>query len=586
MPDLHRLVRAVLCNALCTALALLLMQGCAGTEHRARLATGFSDRFELGAVAADHPDASWAGAQVLAAGGNAVDAAVATAFALSVARPMSTGIGGGGFMIIALHDDPEHGRVRTAINFRESAPADAGPDMYERGDTNDARFGGRSVAVPGTVAGLLWAQEQYGLLSRAEVLAPAIELAFDGFHADAFHASAGRATISRIRGLPGGEVRFAALLRRLEAEQRAPTSRLTNEGHARALALLAQDGVSAFKEGPIAEAIVAAVRESGGSLTPADLQAYQPVEVAPLEWTFAGRTLLAMPPPSSGGVTMAQTMGVLGSLPRAESAHPDDVAAAHALAESFRHAFADRARWLADPAFADVPTAWLLDPGRLAPFRARLARGEPAGPAQDYGSAAPPPDDGGTSHHSVVDRWGGAVACTTTINLTYGSLVLVEPFGFVLNDEMDDFQTRRGEANAFGLVQADANLPAPGKRPLSSMSPTIVLDARGSAVAVAGGAGGPRIITATTQALLHALAGHPADVAVASARMHHQWLPDQLELEPGFGGPQLEAELHALGHRVRAMGEGASVQLIAREGDRWHAASDPRKGGRPAGLDP
>ena len=327
----------------------------------------------------------------------------------------------------------------------------------------------------------------------------------------------------------------------------------------------------------------------------------------PLEFGFGEWTFLGMPPPSSGGVTIAETLGILERVREDAAAassgeHPSLTRArsAHLLIESLKHAFADRAVWLADPAFVDVPVGMLLDGAYLDARAAMVDAAHTLGP-MSYGTrpegveARVLPDDSGTSHLSVVDRWGGAVACTETVNLSFGSLIAVEGGGFCLNNEMDDFTTVRGLANAFGLVQSDSNLPEPGKRPLSSMSPTIVLGADGGVVAVAGGSGGPRIITATLQVLLNVLTGGmDASEAVSAPRLHHQWSPDAVRVEPGLyvGGEDEEvsaanalflAALSVRGHRVERIDGVGVVQLIVRDAEGVHAASDPRKGGRPAG---
>jgi len=254
---------------------------------------------------------------------------------------------------------------------------------------------------------------------------------------------------------------------------------------------------------------------------------------------------------------------------------------AHLVAEALKHAFADRAEWFADPAFTDVPVERLLSDAYIASLAARIDP-ERTGPPSRYGSHAPIVEDGGTSHLSVVDRWGNAVACTETINLIFGSLVAVPEFGFVLNDQMDDFLTRRGQVNAFGLAQSERNLPEAGKRPLSSMSPTVVLD--GDEVRlVAGASGGPRIITGTMQAIMRALAGRDAITSVSAPRLHHQWVPDRLDLEPGALGGAARGALRAMGHELGEREEIGNVQLIRRSGAAWDAACDPRKGGRPSG---
>ncbi len=535
--------------------------------------------YPKGAVAADHPDASAAGARVLLQGGNAVDAAVATSLALSVCRPASCGIGGGGFMVIVLPNDPQHGRVTTAINYRETAPAAVGEDFYAERDDRASLYGGAAVAVPGTVAGLAYAHERYGVLEWAQVVQPAIDLAENGFARDRFHTTSVATYHARAEANADRVSKSDDVFVRPDKSMRA-----FSPGQAAALRLIAEHGPSVFYEGAIAEAIVDAIAASGGVMTAEDLRDYEPVEVAPMRFDFAGRTFLTMPPPSSGGIAMLQTLEVferasdrlgVGDSPWASAQ------AMHVFVEATKHAFADRSRWLADPAFAPVPIERLTSDAYLDELADRVTLDGPLDPSA-YGTplgTAPIPEDGGTSHLCAVDRWGGAVSCTETINTTFGSLVVVPGFGFVLNNEMDDFQARRGEANAYGLVQSDWNLPSAGKRPLSSMSPTIVLDDGGAVVALAGAAGGPRIITATTQVLLRVMLGEGAGSAIESMRAHHQWSPDVFRSEE-----QLWAGwLGAMGHEVSVGEHGSAAQAITRSKDGWEAASDPRKGGRPAG---
>jgi gamma-glutamyltranspeptidase / glutathione hydrolase len=556
----------------------------------------YAATFERQAVAADHPVASAAGAEILAAGGNAVDAAVAASFTLSVVRPFSCGIGGGGFMVIAI--PPLHGKpaINTAINYRETCPAGVGPEYYEKlgEDGKDApKHGGKAVATPGTIAGLLYALEKYGTLDRARVLAPAIRVAREGFAADAAYVSAANETIAKFEKHPEWKTRFAFTWERFLG------SGTVHEGdqikvpeQAAALELIVHDGLKAFREGEIGRTICAAAKADGGTLAPEDLKTYRPAEVEPIRFEALGRTFLTMPPPSSGGVALAQTLGILERRDAAGMVKREEWAPyAHTLIEGFKHAFADRAEWMADPAFVEVPVKRLLSKEYLDARAAKIQRAQTQGP-ESYGTRAAPPDDGGTSHLCVVDAHGGAVSCTETINLLFGSLLAVPQFGFILNDQMDDFTTRRGEPNAFKLTQSDKNLPAPGKRPLSSMTPTIVLDARGDVEAVAGASGGPRIITGTTQVLLNALLlGLPAGEAVSRPRMHHQWMPNLLEIEEGYPGRwegiEVRLWMQKLHHQVIPAKEHCVVQLIKRtvvDGvTRWEAASDPRKGGRPAG---
>lgn len=582
-------------------MSLLILGACAAsssTSPDAPIASdAFAASFPTACVAADHSIASLAGAEILAKGGNAVDAAVATSFTLSVVRPYSCGIGGGGFMVIYLASDAVPREI--AINYRETTPFEVDPLFYERhADPDASTRGGAAAGIPGTVAGLLYALEHYGTLDRAAVLAPAIRAGRDGFRADADFVSVARDLAAKFEKNPRWKSRFAFVWTRYLKEGKVKLGDLiTNPEQAAALELIAASGRDAFYRGPIARAIVATADADGGVISANDLAGYTPVEVEPLKFNALGFTFLAMPPPSSGGVAMAETLGILARTPFSPRTGE---AREHFLVESFKHAFADRAEWLADPAFEPIPVERLLSPDYLSRCAASIQPNAVLDPAR-YGSRrsnspSPAVDDHGTSHLSVVDRHGNAVACTETINLEFGSLLAVPQYGFCLNNEMDDFLTRRGEPNAFGLTQSDRNLPAPGKRPLSSMSPTIVLSGSpsppaGAVVAVAGASGGPRIITATTQVLLNTLVDQmDAGDAVAAPRVHHQWMPATLLMERGFieqyAGNTLIDALAARGHTIDYTSAVACVQLIRRspDGKTWQAASDPRKGGRPAGF--
>lgn len=558
-----------------------------------------SATYRRGAVAADHPVASEAGAKMLRMGGNAVDAAVATSFALSVVRPQSCGIGGGGFMVICLPDDPTHGRVVTAINYRETAPGGASPDMFETTELPRASTrSGLAVAVPGTVAGLLHALERYGTLDRATVLQPAIDAAVGGYAADKTFVRSVEGAVRELRIMPEAErpAVWADVLQRGEVTE-GQLVRNLHQGSV--LATIAAEGRAGFYGGRVARQIVETAAGVGGVLTLEDLAGYEVAEAEPLVFAFGSWEFLCMPPPSSGGVTIAETLGVLDRLGyRGEEKTAAE--RAHLLVESLKHGFADRAVWLADPAFVDVPVERLMSGPYLD---ARAALVDPAstqdpgvyGTRRSDGVGRLLPEDSGTSHLSVVDQWGGAVACTETINLSFGSRIAVEGCGFCLNNEMDDFTTVRGRANAFGLVQSEENLPEPGKRPLSSMSPTIVMGEDGSVVAVAGASGGPRIITGTLQTLLNVLVhGMDAAEAVASPRLHHQWSPDVVRTDlrlplPGDdrGVPEsdlaLIEALISFGHGIEHSRDVGVVQLIVKDSEGVHTACDPRKGGRPAG---
>lgn len=545
----------------------------------------YSASYSQYAVACDHALASQAGAQMLAAGGNAVDAAVAASFCLSVVRPFSCGIGGGGFMVISLPPTaPGVERESVALDYREASPAAVGPDYFENLPEKSSQLGVHASAVPGTVAGLLYALENYGTLDRATVLAPAIQAAREGFAADASHVTAVQDMADAWHAYPNLRPHLLPAWDRFARRGKIkPGDLIVNEPQAQALELIAQQGAAAFYEGPIAAAILAVMKEEGGPITQADLAAYQVRERPSLEGTVGRYSILSMPPPSSGGIATQQIFGLLGRLDALKGEFPQDSPLwRHLLIESFKHAFADRARWLADDAFAPVPIERLTSSAYLDSLAARI--NPIATNASDtYGSAPQLPADHGTSHVSVIDANGMAVGCTETINLYWGSCVEVPGFGFLLNDEMDDFTTSN-EPNAYGLVQSDRNRPEPGKRPLSSMCPTIVLE-NGEPVAIAGASGGPRIISGTIQVLLSALVyGEEAGQAVARPRLHHQWQPDEVRLEMSWTDESTLEGLRSRGHQlVRYEKPVGVVQAVVIRDGKISAASDPRKGGRPAG---
>ncbi len=543
--------------------------------------------WQKGVVAADHPLASEAGAEILDRGGNAVDAAVATSFCLSVVRPHSCGIGGGGFMLI-------HGRDTVAVDYRGRAPEAIDPFHFEKlGDPLASQFTGLAVTVPGTVAGLLRALERFGTLDRPTVLAPAIRAAEAGFAADRHHVQIAGEVIGWFAEDPARRIRHRFLWERVLGEK------IPSEGdkihlpeQADALRFIAERGAAAFYDGPIGEAIIDAVAAHGGVMTAEDLRSFAPVLTRPLRGSFRGRTLLSMPPPSSGGIAALEILGILERLEkirgtRLEAVGHNTANYVHRVTEAMKHAFADRARWLGDPAFVDVPVERLLADVALREAASRIDPDHTLA-GEDYGVIAPVPEDAGTSHFCVVDADGMGVSCTETINLEFGSRIAVERFGFFLNNDMDDFTTIRGEPNAFRLRQSDRNLPAPRKRPLSSMTPTILLDDRERVALMVGGSGGPRIITGVVQSLLNATVfGMGAADSVGSPRFHHQWWPHVLGLEapPAGGRPfaGIEAALQAKGHETGPAEKVGAIQLIRRIDDRFDAASDPRKGGRPAG---
>ena len=534
---------------------VLVLCGCSSRQQH----------FTGGAVAADHHLASQVGVEILASGGNAVDAAVATSFALSVVRPFSCGIGGGGFMLI---DSPSMEPV--ALNYRETAPKKVGPTFFE---SHDSRIGGTAVGVPGTVAGLLVAHEKYGKLSRSQVLAPAIRLAREGFLQDEAFASAMSSVHNYLADHPEHNEVAAAMLAIFSGQDR-----IVDTGQAAVLERIASRGAAGFYEGEVAEAIVQATKYH---LTLQDLRTYTPRWEQPLSIDIGdGKTIIAMPPPSSGGVAIGQIVGLLQRIGASELPQ-DSTAFAHVLVESMKHAFADRAEHMADAAFVDVPVQKLLDSSYLDTL-ARRIRKDRTLDRYSYGSVTPPPDDGGTSHLCVVDRDGMTVSATETINTGFGSLVLVEPFGFQLNNEMDDFSSPSG-VNIYGLRQSDKNLPEPGKRPLSSMSPTIVSH-NGVPVLALGASGGPRIISSVVQVLLRVLwSGDEPIEALQRPRLHHQWLPDRVYFEEDIH-IRTQESLKSNGHEIKERGHIGVVQVIHIDEGVMKPASDPRKGGRPAGI--
>ena len=533
-----------------------------------------------GVVAADHAAASAAGAGVLAAGGNAVDAAVATALALGVVNPTSSGVGGGGFALVYLARD---GLVR-AIDFREVAPAGLDPALFVDGAgapiPGRSTRGGLAVGVPGELAGLEHLVHRWGARSWRRAVTPAIALARDGFVASAFLARAAGVVVGRLPDEPA----YAPL--RALVSSIAEGARVERPALASTLAAVAHGGAAAFYSGAIADDLVATVRAAGGVMTAADLAGYRVIEREPLWGAWRGHRIATMPLPSSGGLVLLEALAVLDATGTDLAAlGAGSPALLHLVAEVLKHAFADRARWLGDTAAAATAAAAMLDPARLAVIARRIdpARTQPHATYGAGAAAGGGAGDGGTSHVCVIDAAGNAVALTTTVNGYFGSS-LVTAGGVVLNNQIDDFTVVRGAPNAFGLVQSEENLVGGGKRPLSSMTPVLVFDASGAVVGCAGGSGGPRIISAVFQALINAFAlGQDAATAVAAPRIHHQWTPDAIVADAALPAAAIAA-LEQRGHQVRSAGlaEVAVVQLIRIRPDGVReAASDPRKGGKP-----
>lgn len=539
------------------------------------------------AIAADHPAASEAGLEVHRAGGNVVDVAAAVGFALSVVRPEASGIGGGGFMVLW---DAEKQRA-VAIDYRERAPAAATADMFLGPDGEPiaglSRFGAKAAAVPHHVAGLCYAVERYGRLDPKTVLAPAIRLAKEGVPLDGHSVAVRREALERFETSPDLRARYSAFYRLYLANGRRPEVGQTfRSPQLPLLETIASEGAKGFYGGDAAAALVREMRRAGGLIDAGDLSGAGPTEREPLRSPFDGGTIVTMPPPSSGGIALIETLNILAAY---RGRHPDfaeelrdgnSLAFRHALAEALKHAFADRATYLGDPDYADVPTATLIDPGYAGKLARRIDPRHTKAP-EEYGRGMPI-EDAGTTHFSVIDGDGNAVACTETINLSFGSYVVVPETGLLLNNEMDDFAAKPGVPNAFGLVQSEASAVGPGRRPLSSMTPTILVR-DGKAVLAVGASGGPRIITATLQVFLNATRfGKSPREAIDAPRQHHQWLPNELLLERPLYDAAAEG-LRGFGHVVTRESSLGVSQLVVRDASGLRGASDPRKGGRPAG---
>lgn len=544
-------------------------------------ASSFSAVFTRDAVAADHAEASRAGAEVLAAGGNAADAAAATMLALGVVNPASSGLGGGGF---ALYYRAKDGSL-TFLDFRERAPRASTPTMFEaeaqppKGPASSpSQLGGLAAGVPGEPAGIEALVTRFGKLPLREVVAPALRLAERGFQVSEALGAMGAVFETQLAADP---VMAAWDLRPGETLRRPSLSRV--------LRAFAAHGAAVFYGGVIGAELATAVQENGGIMTLDDLRAYRVRTRQPLEIRAFGHRWVTAPPPSAGGFTMIQSLSILE---RAVGTQPEQGAPLlHAMAESWKGPFIDRQQYFGDPDQVILPLEKMMDEKRIA-RRAELVRSGRSHPSKAYElpvewtrANAVTPDNAGTSHLCVVDSEGNVAAVTTTVNLPFGARFTAG--GIVMNDEMDDFASGIGKTNAFGLVGGARNLPGPWKRPVSTMSPTIVLQSSEPVLCV-GASGGSRIVTATQQVAMRVLLhGMDAGQAVAAPRIHHQGAPEALRIEKVAPlDPALQGALRERGHEIEPIRSVANVQAIQikRTPDRrLVAASDPRKGGRPAG---
>lgn len=501
-----------------------------------------------------HHDASDVGIEILKAGGNAVDAAVAVGFALAVVFPQAGNIGGGGFMLIRMHDGRAH-----FIDYREKAPAAATADMYLDAQKNvihgASTVGYKAIGVPGTVAGLVYAEKKYGKLTLAQVIAPAIRLARDGFILAPEEAQ----TMSGSRNLP--KFPDSRKLFQRDGNFYQAGERFIQPELARTLSRIADDP-STFYTGSMASELAASVQKGGGLITDADLAAYRVEERTPLYGNYRGYDIVTSPPPSSGGIVLLESLNILSGydLSKMGDRTPQQV---HYLVEAYRRAYMDRGDYLGDPAFVSMPLKQMANPAYAAAWRKTI---DPIAPSPSASLVRPagfmpsPPqvpaqhESDQTTHYSIVDAEGNAVSNTYTLNGLFGSGVTAGSLGFLLNNEMDDFASKVGVPNMFGLIQGPANAIAPGKRPLSSMTPTIILK-HGKVLLVLGSPGGSTIITTVANDIVSILDNHlNVQQAADAPRFHHQYLPDRIEVEKAFP-LDLVSALKASGYQVNRSNE-------------------------------
>jgi gamma-glutamyltranspeptidase / glutathione hydrolase len=543
-------------------------------------------------VTSVHELASRAGVEMLRSGGNAVDAAVATGFALAVVHPQAGNLGGGGFLLLRNATGETH-----FIDFREKAPAAATENMYldaqgnvlPEANRNSSVVGYRSVGVPGSVAGLVYAEKKYGKLSLEKVIAPAIKLAREGFPL-AYEDTQDLKKDGYLDQFPESKRIFQR-----DGNYYQPGELFKQPDLARTLERIAQ-APDDFYHGAMARELAAAIHKGGGLVTAADLAAYEVKEREPIRGSYRGYEIISAPPPSSGGVALVEILNILEGFDLAKLGNRS-AAAIHFEAEAFRRVFYDRADFLGDPDFAKVPVAQLIDKKYAAGWRdsidpnhasvskdlKRPAFAELERVAQSRPVAIREPEN--TTHYSVVDAEGNAVSVTTTLNDSFGSRVTAEGLGFLLNDEMDDFAAKQGVPNAYGLIQGPANAIGPGKRPLSAMTPTIVLK-DGKLVLVLGSPGGPTIIT-TVANILIGVVDFSLDIAEAvnAPRFHHQWLPDEILVEDRLS-PDTMNVLRSKGYKLNVRhfwGDGECIMIDPKTGERL-GASDGRNNGKAVGY--
>jgi gamma-glutamyltranspeptidase/glutathione hydrolase len=576
---MKNLLTSLVAIAACSLLSATA-HGAALLDPDARFHPVISDS---GMVVSQEILASQVGADILSAGGNAVDAAVATGFALAVTLPRAGNLGGGGFMLVHLAEADK----TIAIDYRELAPAEAYRDMFldPEGDVDNqkARYSIHSSGVPGTVAGLIHAQEKYGRLTLKQVMQPAIELARDGFAVSADLADSLASRAERLQKDAASKGYFFKPLGGLY--QRG--EKFVQSDLSATLTRIAKTGSKEFYQGKTADLLVAQMQSSGGLISHQDLRNYQVVERQPVCGDYQQTRVCAMPPPSSGGVHLVQMLNILEGWDLKSLGH-NSADYIHRLVESMRRAYADRSLYLGDPDFFPVPVAKLTDKNYATVLRDQIdpqLSSRSADVKPGLGVSQPNPkavkESTETTHYSTWDQWGNVVSNTYTLNFSYGSGISVAGAGFLLNNEMDDFSSKPGSPNGYGLVGGVANAIEPGKRPLSSMTPTIAFDASGQPILATGTPGGSTIITITLQMLLNVI---EFDMGVAEAtaapRIHHQWLPDTVFFESGISVDSIN-RLKTMGHRVNDKSGrlGATQSIQRKTGSRLFGASDYRRAG-------
>lgn len=529
-----------------------------------------------GMVASQETLASRTGIEILKQGGNAVDAAVAVAFSLAVTLPRAGNLGGGGFMLV--HIAKENKTI--AIDYREMAPSKATKEIFldEHGDAVSklSREHGLAVGVPGTVMGMSLALEKYGTMTLAEVTAPAIKMAQDGVSVTPDLALSLSGLKRRMSQWPS----TAAIFYKADGSNYQVDDMLKQPELAHSLRLIAEQGSKGFYQGETAAKLVNAVQEAGGIMTLDDLKNYQVVEREPVRGQYRGYEVVSMPPPSSGGVHIIEMLNVLQQFPIDKLGH-NTAQTIHLMAETMKQAYSDRSEYLGDPDFYKVPVKALTSQDYAKKIASNIALDKTTPSEKIKPGKLAPYESDQTTHFSVVDKWGNAVSNTYTLNFSYGSGLVAKGTGILLNNEMDDFSAKAGVPNGYGLLGGDANAVEGNKRPLSSMSPTIVFK-DGKPFLVTGSPGGSRIITTTLQIIMNVI-DHGLNIAEASnaARVHHQWLPDELRVESSLNRDTISL-LEAKGHNVKVQSAMGSTQSIMVTEQGIFGASDPRHSGSEA----